>query len=315
MDKSIALGANWDPDLIARLQEILPNWTIISNATMEAARTVDVLIPFGMAVNRNLLSGSRIKLVQQFGVGLDNIDLEAAQELGIAVTNAPSKQTGMAGTVAEGAVLLALSCSRLPSLRHAKLAQSRWNWTSPLNYALSGKTAGIVGFGSIGQGIGHRLSAFGMRIIGVRRSPDKYKNLNSEVDWIRGFESLSNLMNESDIVLVSMPCSPDTEGLFGEQLFKAMKQNASFINVSRGKLVNEPDLIYALDHGQLHAAGLDTICTEPPAANSPLLTHDRIIITPHDAGVSDVAFNGVTSIIADNLARLETGNMLKYQVA
>jgi phosphoglycerate dehydrogenase-like enzyme len=103
--------------------------------------------------------------------------------------------------------------------------------------------------------------------------------------------------------------------LFGETLLAKMKPGASLVNVGRGAIVDEDALLKALDEGRMHAAGLDTIQAEPPPPNSRLLTHRRIVLTPHDAGVSDVVFHGLTRIIADNLRRLEASEPLQFRVA
>jgi lactate dehydrogenase-like 2-hydroxyacid dehydrogenase len=122
-----------------------------------------------MRVESDLLEGSAIRLVQQFGVGVDNIDLEAAKQRGIAVANAPSAASGMAASVAEGAVMLVLSCARLPSLRARRLQEGIWNWATPLNIGLGGKRAGLVGLGAIGKAIARRLAAFDMTLARIIR--------------------------------------------------------------------------------------------------------------------------------------------------
>src|SRR4051812_39420913 len=162
MERQIAIGAPWTGPLLDRLKAALGGWSIRSGAQsdLEMARSATVLIPFGMRVERDLLAGSRIRLVQQFGVGVEGIDLAAARDLGIPVTNAPSEVSGMAGTVAEGAIILVLACARLPSVRQDNLAAGRWGWTIPLNLGLAGEKGGGVGVGLIGQGHARRPAGF-----------------------------------------------------------------------------------------------------------------------------------------------------------
>src|SRR5215210_5528226 len=198
MERQIALGVPWAGQLLDRLKAALKGWSIQSGALSdtEMARSATVLIPFGMLVGRELLAGSRIRLVQQFGVGVDSIDLAAARDLGIPVTNAPSEATGMSGTVAEGALLLVLSCARLPSVRQDNLAGGRWSWTMPLNLGLAGKKAGIVGLGSIGRAIARRLAAFDMRLAAVRRSAGTPDLLEDGFEWVGRMDQLEQLITE-----------------------------------------------------------------------------------------------------------------------
>ena len=317
MERQIAIGAPWAGPLLDQLKAALEGWSIQSGAQsdVEMARSATVLIPFGMRVGRELLAGSRIRLVQQFGVGVDSIDLTAARDLGIPVTNAPSEVSGMSGTVSEGAILLVLACARLPSVRQDNLAAGRWSWTMPLNLGLAGKKAGIVGLGSIGKAIARSLAAFEMRLVAVRRSAGTTDATDDGFEWVGGMDRLEQLVAESDFIIICAPLTPETRGLFGEALLAKVKPGASLVNVGRGAIVDEDALLRALDEGRMHAAGLDTIQAEPPPPNSRLLTHGRIVLTPHDAGASDVVFHGLTRIIADNLRRLEASEPLQFRVA
>lgn len=316
MQRCLAIGSNWDERLIERLAATLPGWTVNSgDDPVAVARGSTVLIPFGMRADRELLTGSEIRLIQQFGVGLDSVDLQAAKDLGIAVANAPSEISGMAASVAEGAISLLLSCARLPSARSGNLAAGRWNWTTPLNLGLAGKTAGLIGLGSIGRAIAARLAAFDMHLRAVRRSGPTSASSSTEFDWVGGTERMEELVASSDFLIICAPLTPETEGLFDTDLIERIKPGASIINVGRGAIVDENALIAALNAGRLHAAGLDTLRREPPKRDSPLLDHPRIVVTPHDAGVTDVSFDGVARIVATNLARLENGQPLQYRVA
>lgn len=317
MDKSIAVGPLWRGPLLDRLRAALPGWKIDAGAQSDAemARRASVLVPFGMSVEGDLLAGSAIRLIQQFGVGVDPVDLEAARRFGIPVANAPSEVSGMASSVAEGAVLLVLSCARLPSLRAARLTAGDWNWSTPLNRALAGRRAGLIGLGAIGQAIARRLAGFDMPLVGVRRSGSRLDGADVPFEWVGGPDRLDELMANSDFIVMSAPLTPQTRGLIGRNRLRLARADASIVNVGRGAVIDEAALLDALNQGRLHAAGLDTIEQEPPAPDSPLLTHPRVILTPHDAGVSDLAFAGVARILADNLARLETGEPLRFRVA
>lgn len=315
MDRIIAIGASWPQEMRDRLQAALPDWSVRTGVASdpEAARAATVLVPCATKVGHDLLAGSRVRLVQQFGVGVDSIDLKAAAALGIPVTNAPSEASGMAGTVAEAAILLLLSCARLPSFRQKNLAEARWSWTVPFNIGLEGKTAGIVGLGSIGNAVARRLAPFGMRLLGVKRSAPR-PGESEGFDWVGAIEDIGRLATESDFVVICAPLTPQTRGLFGTELLVRMKRRASLVNVGRGGIVDEAALLGLLDSGHLHAAGLDTVAQEPLPQDSPLLTHPRVVLTPHDAGASDVVLDGLLAIIADNVRRLETSEPLQFRV-
>jgi phosphoglycerate dehydrogenase-like enzyme len=222
----------------------------------------------------------------------------------------------MAASVAEGAISLLLSCARLPSARTANLAAGKWNWTTPLNLGLAGKTAGLVGLGSIGKAIATRLAAFDMRLRAVRRSGASAGDglTPAGFDWVGGAERMEELVSTSDFLIICAPLTPETENLFDSSLMAHVRSGTSIVNVGRGAIINEQALMAALDSGRLHAAGLDTLRKEPPEDDSPLLRHPRIVVTPHDAGVTEVAFDGVTRIIARNLAHLEADEPLEHRV-
>ncbi|MFV0475723.1 MAG: NAD(P)-dependent oxidoreductase [Pikeienuella sp.] len=313
MNRLLILGADWPQPLVARFESILEGWRVIrrKDATEADLKAAAVIVPAHIRVDHDLLAGGAVKLVHQFGVGVDNIDLAAAKALGVAVANAPSVRSGMAASVAEGALWLVLSCARLPSLRAERLASGAWNWTLPLLFGLAGRRAGLVGLGSIGQAAAKRLKAFDMNLVGVRRSPAAPGEAEAlGLDWIGGMDRLGELVETSDMIVITTPLNEGTRGLFGAEMIGRMRPDASLINVGRGGIVDENALIAALDAGRLHAAGLDTIAAEPPAPDSPLLSHPRVVLTPHDAGTTDKAFEGVAGMIKANLARLEAGEPL-----
>src|SRR5215212_12022163 len=154
-------------------------------------------------------------------------------------------------------------------------------------------------------------SAGGVALRVRTQAPDL---LEDGFEWVGGMDQLEQLMAESDFIIICAPLTPETRGLFSETLLGKIKPGASLVNVGRGAILDEDALLRALDVGRMHAAGLDTIQAEPPPPNSRLLTHRRIVLTPHDAGVSDVVFHGLTRIIADNLRRLEASEHLRFRV-
>lgn len=316
MTRVLAIGPDWRGPLLERLEACFPGWKVLPGAhrNWDAARSSDVLVPFAMKVTDQLLSGSRIRLVHQFGVGVDQIDLEAAKRHGVPVCNAPSEVSGMASSVAEGAVFLALCCARRPDLRRQRLESGTWNWAMPLNLGLSGRRAGLVGLGSIGTAIAARLHSFGMTLVGVRRDAGRTVDSDGQLDWIGGMDRLDELVSTSDFIVITVPLNNQSQGLFDAALLRRVKDGASIINVGRGGVIDEDALLAELDRERIHAVGLDTLASEPPT-DLRLLEHPRVIITPHDAGATDIAFDSVARIIAGNLNAIETDGLLQHRVA
>lgn len=311
----VALCGDWPDALVDRLERLLPDCRIVNRAHLDhaAARACEVLIPLGMAVTEELLAGSAIKLVHQFGVGYDKVDTAAAKRHGVQVANAPSEFSGMAASVAEHAVMLALACARLPSESAEKIETRRWVWTEHLNLGLAGKCAGLIGLGNIGSAVAQRLRAFDMRLVGVKRTapettPDGFA-------WVGGLDRLDALCAEADFIVVTAPHNAQSDALVDAAFLARMKPNASLINVGRGAIVDEEALIGALDQGRIRAAGLDTVRQEPPAEGSRLVGHPRIVLTPHIAGVTEIAFDGTTAMIGENIRRLRAGEALRFRVA
>ena len=308
----VVIGPDWKGPLLDRFSAALPDATVIPGAQRDPslAQGADVIVPFAMKIDRNLLASCRPALVQQFGVGVDVVDLEAARDLNIPVTNMPSEESGMASAVAEGAILLMLLTARLPGVRERNLRDRTWSWSVPVGISLAGKRCGLIGFGSIGRALARRLVAMDMDVVAVTRSGGTDPN----VTWWGTMERLDELLQTSDFVILSTPLNEETRNLINRDRLRRFKQGANFINVGRGAVVDEVELVRALDDGILHAAGLDTICQEPPPVDSPLLHHDRVVLTTHTAGVTDLAFDGQCAVLADNLERLRTNQPLRFLV-
>ena len=261
----------------------------------------------GAAVSRELLSSApKLKLQQQWGTGLEGIDLTACRELGIAACNVPSLGTGNAEGVAEIALLHMLLLGRKYSLAQENARTGRL--FSPFGVSLWRKTACVVGLGNLGRTIASRLAAMGMELKGVNRSPVDAKRL-AEMG-VREFFPLNQLreaVRGCRFVVAALALADETCGLFDESFFQAMDDNAFFINVARGGLVVEEALIRALNEKRLAGAGLDVLADEPAHHDNPLLTHPLVTLTPHIGGLTDEARRGILDFIRGNVERLSRG--------
>jgi D-2-hydroxyacid dehydrogenase (NADP+) len=170
---------------------------------------------------------------------------------------------------------------------------------------LGGKTVVVVGFGRIGQRVGRLAKAFDCKVIGVRRdvvtSPD--------ADRVVSIRELGSVLPQADVVVLTCPLTAETEGLINAQTLALMKPTAQLINVARGRVVDEPALIEALQNERIAAAGLDVTIDEPLPAVSPLWSMPNVIITPHSAGETGRYEANVIDLLEDNLARLWRGEI------
>ena len=241
----------------------------------------DVLVPTVTdRIDAALINSApeRLKLIANFGAGVDNIDLAAAQARRIAVTNTPGVFTE---DTADMTLALILSVPRRLAEGEKLVRAGRWHGWRPsgmLGHRVGGKTLGIVGFGRIGEAVARRARGFGLTILynKRRRLPPM---LEEELGVI--YEpDLDRLVARSDIVSLHAPLTDETRGMIGADRIAMMKPDAYLINTSRGEIVDEDALIEALQHGRIGGAGLD-VYTHEPAVDERLLALDNVVLLPH----------------------------------
>lgn len=269
----------------------------------------DVLIPAMARVDEAVLEQApRLLLIQQWGAGLEGVDVAAATRRGIPVANVPTRGTGNAISVAEWCVMAALVLARRLDEARAN-ARAASPWGAPAGLSLWGRVAGIVGFGGIGQALAPMLRALGMGVRAVKRSPQPELARARGLDWLGGMDRLEDLLATSDFLFLAVPATPETRGLIGARELAAMKPGSYLINAARGALVDEAALLQALDSGHLAGAALDVFVQEPPPADHPLLSHPRVLATAHVAGVTDVSYADIARRVADNIRRVQAGEL------
>jgi len=269
----------------------------------ETGRGFDVAI-MGAADNwtksaLNSLKDS-LKLVARFGVGLDNIDIDAATEYGIYVANSVGANKE---SVAELAVTLMLSCTRRIVWLDGKLRSGTWLGL-PRSRQLGGKTVGLVGFGAISKCVARMLKGFNTRILAydVIEDKDTAKELGVT------FCTLDELLAQSDFVSLHVPLNQKTHHLVSMDFLKKMKDSAILVNTSRGGVVNEEDLYTALTTGIIKAAGLDVFDKEPPEKDNRLFSLENVIVTPHVASSTEEAVANIANMCLENIdSYFETG--------
>jgi D-3-phosphoglycerate dehydrogenase len=250
-----------------------------------------------------LRAATRLKLLHKWGVGVDNLDLQAARALGIKVARTYGSN---AVTVAEFTLGLMISALRNLSYGHAELKKGEWRGGGlpQDSFMLSGKTVGIVGLGAIGKALARLLTGFRCHILYTKRTP-----LAPAEEASLGVThmSLQELLQTSDVVSLHCPLTPETAGLIDRAKLGTMKRTAVLINVARGGVVVESDLIWALENRVIHAAASDVFETEPLPADSPLLALDNHVVTPHLAAMSVDIFAPAVQQMYSNIVRVSRG--------
>jgi phosphoglycerate dehydrogenase-like enzyme len=296
-----------------RLAALVPEYELLTaqkDRLNWSLTDVDVIVPYGARIDHSTIERGRFGLIQQFGVGLETIDIAAATECGVWVARVPSAHTGNAESVAEHAILLMLALSR----RAAELPQAvqRRVIGEPAGIALAGKTACIIGLGGVGAALARRLQAFDMRLRGVRAQA--ILGAPSGVGMkVFPAAQLHAAVADADYVIVCTTMDASNANLINSAALLSMKRGAFLINVARGGLVDTAALEAALASGHLAGAGLDVVADEPIDPTGQLLKYN-VIITPHVAGVTDVSYEGIAREVANNLRRYEQGMPPAYAV-
>jgi phosphoglycerate dehydrogenase-like enzyme len=279
--------------------------TVDARGLPEAAADADVLIPMMTRIDAGVIAATGARLIQQWGAGLEGVDVDAATAKGIYVANVPSDLTPNAESTAEHALLLMLGAARRVGACARVFRDGGWG--IPLGDALFGRRALIVGFGRIGKALARRLIAMGMRVDAVRRSPEPGEAERHGLDRLGTSADLVRLAADADFVVCAASLTPDARAMLNARVFAAMKRTAILVNVSRGMLVDEADLIAALRAETIAGAALDVFAQEPIDAGHPLLGMEQVFATPHVAGVTSQSYDGICRFVVDNVRRVQRG--------
>ncbi|MEM1845478.1 MAG: hydroxyacid dehydrogenase [Desulfurococcaceae archaeon] len=248
------------------------------NELIDLIKDVDAIIVRSKPIvsRKVIYSGNKLKLIARAGVGLDNIDLDAARERNIVVINAPEAATQ---SVAELTIGLILSVLRKIAYSDRMMHSGKWVKREAMGYELNGKTLGIIGMGRIGRAVA-RIAYYGFntKIIyyDIVRCPREF-----EEEVKAKCVDLDTLLRESDIVTIHVPLTPETRYLINEEKLRLMKKTAVLINTSRGEIIDTKALVKALKEGWIAGAGLDVYDQEPLPPDHPLTKLDNVVLTPH----------------------------------
>jgi phosphoglycerate dehydrogenase-like enzyme len=323
------LSARYRSEDIERIRAAAPGARIVTlsreGLTDEPVEDLEVLLRGWLsseAFDRLLARAPRLRYVHSASTGVERMLTPAARERGIVFTNARGV---FSRPIAEYVLMMILAVSRrLPGL--LELQRER-TWQPLEGVELRDVTVGIVGLGSIGRAVGALATAFGCRVVAVRRrseagssapppesasAPDDEGRSFGEVmlERVGGPESLPDLLAESDFVVLAAPLTPETENMIDARALEAMKPGAWLINVARGRLVDERALLAALRDGRIGGAILDTFREEPLAPTSPFYDLPNVIVTPHTSWSSGRVLDRSVELFCDNLRRYAAGEPL-----
>jgi len=264
-----------------------------------------ILVVYNLVSRQVIEAGKKLKVIGRYGIGTDNIDLEAATEHDIVVTYCPEYHLP---TVAEHALALMFSLARkiVPSVIDAK--NGNWEYTKFRGVDIEGKTLGLLGLGRTGALMGRKAALLGMQVIGH----DPYVTQEMLGDAGIAVRPLDEVIREADFLAVHVPLDDATRGSINSDVFGQMKKTAFLINTSRGPVVDEDALHDALTSGEVAGAALDVMTTEPPGPGHKLYGLENCIITPHTAWYTEEAMWRLEMTGAQNVIDALTGKRPKY---
>ena len=273
-----------------------------------ASEADGLMVTYGQITVDVIAGLEKCRVIGRFGLGVDNIDIEAATKAGIAVVYVPDY---CIDEVSDHAMAMLLNLARKVSFSNSLVQAGRWEMpaVTPLS-RLRGRTLGLAGFGQIPRVVAPKAQAFGLKVIAFDPYIDKDVAAAFDVELV-DFETLLKL---SDYVSIHVPMMPETENLFGADAFAQMKPDALLVNTARGPLVDTAALAKALDAGEIGGAALDVMPVEPPPADSPLLGRDNIILSPHTAFYSVEALDELQTKTARGVVDVLKGEKPVYPI-
>ncbi|MBI4430995.1 MAG: phosphoglycerate dehydrogenase [Candidatus Omnitrophica bacterium] len=275
----------------------------------DAIRGADaIIIRSETKVTREVIEAAvRLKIIGRAGVGVDNVDLEAATKRGIIVMNTPEGNTK---STAELTWSMILALSRKVPQAFVSLRQGEWKRSQFTGAELYRKAIGIIGFGRIGREVARFAAAFGMKVVVY----DPFISAESVKQVNVTFAPLNDLLKQADYVTVHTPLTPETTNLIGKEQFALMKKGVRIVNCARGGIVNEEALLSALNEGRVAGAALDVFIEEPPKKDNPLLQHPAVIGTPHLGAATVEAQENVSLEVAEQVVDALFGKEIRNSV-
>ncbi|KAK9110050.1 hypothetical protein Sjap_018110 [Stephania japonica] len=317
-------------------REYLRNYPFIQVDVVPLDSVPDVICDYQLCVVKNLrldseiiARASKMKLIMQFGIGLEGVDVDAATKCGIKVARIPGRTSGNSASCAEMALYLMLGLLRKQKEMEISIMQKRLG--EPIGETLLGKTIFILGFGNIGIDLAKRLKPFGVKVLATKRhwvsnmqifrqqnghcsdtqAPSTESgDLDNLVDKKGGPEDLFDFASEADIVVCCLLLNKETVGIINEKFLSSMKKGAFLVNIARGGLLDYEAVVRNLESGHLGGLGIDVAWTEPFNPDDPILKFQNVLITPHVAGVTEYSYRAMAKVVGDTALQLHAGSPL-----
>ncbi|XP_018839527.2 hydroxypyruvate reductase isoform X1 [Juglans regia] len=273
-----------------------------------------------MKLDSNVISlATEMKLIMQYGVGLDGVDIDAATKYGVRVARIPSHVTGNAASCAEMVIYLILGLLRKQNEMQIAVEQRRLG--EPVGETLFGKTVFIMGFGNIGIDLAKRLRPFGVKIIATKRSweaqsqdscqsndvPGPNSTTNDLIDEKGVHEDIHEFASNADIVVCCLNLNSETAGTVNKKFISSMRKGALIVNIARGGVLDYEAVLDHLKSGHLGGLGIDVAWTEPFDPNDPILKFKNVLITPHVGGVTEFSYRSMAKVVGDVALQLHAG--------
>lgn len=268
-----------------------------------------LIVQYAPITRKVLEALPNLKIVSRMGIGVDNIDIQAATDLGVFVGNVPD---GSLEEVSSHALALLMALSRkITILNDSVKSKKLWSMQPAIpTKRFTVQTLGFISFGRIAQRLAEKAKPLGLKMIAY----DPYLPKDIAQKYNTTLVDLETIFKESDFISIHSPLTPETKHLINKDTLRIMKNTAYLINTGRGPIIDEQALIYALKSKEIAGAGLDVLENEPVDFNSPLLTMDNVIITPHAAWYSDEALIDIRTKVATNVADVISGKDPRYLV-
>jgi D-3-phosphoglycerate dehydrogenase len=286
---STSFGIN-DPTMKTKLEEQVGQVTYntlgrpyTSTELQELLRDVDGYIAGLDEIDRVVIqSAPKLRVISRYGVGVDNVDLEAAKDNNVVVTNTPGANTASVAELTVGLILVLVR-----NIYDAVISTKVGEWPRCRGISLEGKTIGLIGFGKIGQEVARKLAGFDCQILAFDIVPDFDTARQYHVELVE----FDELLKKSDILSLHCSLVSETGILLNQISFNKMKDGVYLINTARGELIDEDALLEALNRGKIHGAAVDVFSQQPPNPDNLLLQHPKVITTPHMGSHTDLAMN------------------------
>ncbi|MFS0862937.1 D-2-hydroxyacid dehydrogenase [Fredinandcohnia sp. 179-A 10B2 NHS] len=304
----LVITQNIEPSQLTNIKKVVPDWEVIagrdSSVWLDHLQNAEVVVGWKKEISEKCLQlDSKLKWLQSWSAGVNSMPLQSLEERHIQLTSANGVH---AYPISETIFALMLGLTRKIHTYVRNQQEKKWHH-SGLKLEIHEKTIGIIGVGAIGKETAKLAKAFGMKVLGVRNSGKDVEF----VDEMYTSTQIHEVLPQCDYVVVTLPLTKETQHLFGKEEFKAMKPSSFFINIGRGEIVKEDELIEALRSEEIAGAGLDVFTKEPLEEDSPLWDFENVIITPHTSGSTEhYTKRVIDDIFIPNLKSYVAGNPL-----